>query len=459
MDASLLNVEENQPRLKVSAAARLIAAFSYTIPLIGGALSSFILSRNLRDMSLNEAAGIGVVMASMEEARGPAIISLYLAAICGIVVIVVLVVRMFGQTKTAPPPFWFFGIGGILCLVPAGLFWKADLLVLEALSLGRPFAADGAGVGADINGLVTFSIIAAPIVFIFLLVTSFWPSSSRATGNWSSLITAVAIEILLIATAIAVPYFINEPKRRNQTVNLPVNAKKTVSDVGIERASSMVLILTSDNKLYLEQKQSLPGKAERTENLITKEELPEKLRKFFETKSPDERIVYLKADINASYANVQQVFEVISKAEIEMVGLVVFGVKSESDPYQISPSMFEVKLPAPPDISNVMPRPNPLKLVAMLDDEGKLKLNNDEMGTISDPKKLISRLASIFDDRENNGIFREGTNEVEKSVSLRASKSAKYGDFIKLVEAVKVAAAQPIEVEMDDGSSQLREAK
>ena len=448
MNASISNTQDNKPRLKVSIIARLIGALAYTIPAIGGALSSILLMKMFQALRTSESAGISAVMAGMKEASLPAIVSLYLAALFGFVVIVVLVVRIIVQTKTASPPIWFFVIGGILCLLPAGLFWKAELLVLEVLSPGSSIGAGGiGGVAADLSRLLMLSVIAAPIVFIVLVVASVLPLSSRSKKKWSSLIGATAIEILLIAVAIAIPFLIDGPKRKNEIVNLPANVEYADSDADIGKESSMILTLTSDNKLYDRQKQG----AERTGSIINKEELPEKLAEFFETKTPDKRIVYFKADIDTSYENVLQVFDGIRKADVDKAGLVVIGKKDESDQYQIEPLMFEVKLPAPLDETDNDPvKPNPLMLVATLEKDGKLRLNNDEMGTVTDPKKLVDKLREIFKLRENNGVFAEGTNEIEKTIFLRVSKSTKYGDFIKLVEAVKGAGSQPVGIQIDD---------
>jgi len=59
-------------------------------------------------------------------------------------------------------------------------------------------------------------------------------------------------------------------------------------------------------------------------------------------------------------------------------------------------------------------------------------------------------LTEVFKDREVRGVLREGTNEVEKTVFLKVSKSSKYGDFIKLVEAVRGAGAEPVGIQIDD---------
>lgn len=451
MNASMMNSEENQPRLKVSVTARLIAAFAYTIPAIGGALSSILLMNVFQALRENESAGIIAVMAGMKEASLPALVSIYLAAIFGLIVIAVLIARMIVPTKTSSPPIWFFIFGGVLCLVPAGLFWKAQLLVIEVLSPGSSIGAGGmASAGADLSRLLVLSVIAAPIVFILLVVASVVPLSSRSKRKWSSLFAAAAVEVLLIATAVAIPFLINGPKRINEIVNLPANVKNADDDYDIERESSMILTLTSDNKLYLRQKSNVPDKLERTENITSREELPEKLIKFFEMKSPEKRIVYLKADVNVSYENVLQLFDIIRKADIDKVGLVVVGAKNEDDPYQINPLRFEVKLPQPIDKGNEVLKPNPLTLVAMLENDGKMLLNNEAIGMISDTKHLEIMLVRVFKDRENNGIFREGTNEIEKTVFLKVSKSSKYGDFIKLVEAVKNTNANPIGIQIDD---------
>ena len=133
MDASMVNDGGNQPSLKVSILARLISTLSYTIPAIGGALSSIFLMNAMRALRENETAGVTAVMRGLAEATIPVLGSLYLGVFCGIAVIAVLVGRMIVQTKTASPPSWFFVISGILFLVPAGLFCEAESLIIEVL--------------------------------------------------------------------------------------------------------------------------------------------------------------------------------------------------------------------------------------------------------------------------------------------------------------------------------------
>jgi biopolymer transport protein ExbD len=47
-------------------------------------------------------------------------------------------------------------------------------------------------------------------------------------------------------------------------------------------------------------------------------------------------------------------------------------------------------------------------------------------------------------------VFREGTNEVEKTIFLKSPKLAKYGDVVKVIDAAKLAGASPIGLQIDD---------
>jgi len=133
--------------------------------------------------------------------------------------------------------------------------------------------------------------------------------------------------------------------------------------------------------------------------------------------------------------------------DVLLVLLIIFMVISPS-----KPSRFEAKVPAEPkpDEQNVVLKPNPNTLIVFVDKENKIKLNQDEMGNIADPSSLINKLTETFNYRDANGIFREGTNETEKTVFIKAPRSVKYGEVAKVVDAVKSAGAQPVGLQIDD---------
>jgi biopolymer transport protein ExbD len=118
----------------------------------------------------------------------------------------------------------------------------------------------------------------------------------------------------------------------------------------------------------------------------------------------------------------------------------------------LKPSRFEAKVPAEPkDQQEVNVKPNPLTLVVAINKETKgITLNNENFGDVSDTEKLNNKLSEIFRERENNGVFREGTNEVEKTIFIKSPKSIRYGDVVRVIDAAKSAGASPIGLQIDD---------
>jgi biopolymer transport protein ExbD len=133
--------------------------------------------------------------------------------------------------------------------------------------------------------------------------------------------------------------------------------------------------------------------------------------------------------------------------DVLLVLLIIFMIISPMKPHK-----FEAKVPAEPkDDAQVNVKPNPLTLVVAIDrSTGKLKLNNDDVGVVTDTTDLTDRLISIFKDRDDNGVYREGTNEVEKTVFVKAPKTVKYGNVVKVIDGIKMAGAQPIGLQIDD---------
>jgi len=133
--------------------------------------------------------------------------------------------------------------------------------------------------------------------------------------------------------------------------------------------------------------------------------------------------------------------------DVLLVLLIIFMVISP-----LKPSRFEAKVPAEPkDQPQVDVKPNPLTLVVSVNRETRgITLNNDPAGNVDDPSQLTNRLNEIFKQRENNGVFREGTNQVEKTIFIKSPKSVRYGDVVRVIDAAKMAGAEPIGLQIDD---------
>ena len=220
--------------------------------------------------------------------------------------------------------------------------------------------------------------------------------------------------------------------------NLPQNIISADEDVNIAKESSCVITVNDDGGTFFIGKEQ-----------ISETQLTAKIVEKMKDKTPDKRIVYIESAVSVSYQTIVKLLDLIRKADIDKAGLVAFRKKFEK--LGEIPSMIEVKLPAEAkldDLENL--RPNPLTLVVSIDKSGALRLNMDSAGNVNDSNSLTNKLSDIFKDREKNGVFREGTNEVEKTVFIKASKSLKYGDVVKVIDAVKVAGSQPIRIQIDD---------
>ena len=133
--------------------------------------------------------------------------------------------------------------------------------------------------------------------------------------------------------------------------------------------------------------------------------------------------------------------------DVLLVLLIIFMVISP-----LKPSRFAAKVPAEPkNQQNLDVKPNPLTLVIGINRETRaVTLNNDSTGNVDDAEALTNRLRGIFKDREANGVFRENSNEIEKTVFIKAPKSVHYGDVVKVIDAAKMAGAEPIGLQIDD---------
>lgn len=131
--------------------------------------------------------------------------------------------------------------------------------------------------------------------------------------------------------------------------------------------------------------------------------------------------------------------------DVLLVLLIIFMVISP-----LKPSAFRANVPSEPTPDN-MANPNPTTLVVAIKSDSSLEINNQkDFGTVTEPTNLISKLSETFKVREENGVFRPGTNEIEKTVFIKAPRQMKYGEIAKIVDAVKQSGAAPIGLQIDN---------
>ena len=133
--------------------------------------------------------------------------------------------------------------------------------------------------------------------------------------------------------------------------------------------------------------------------------------------------------------------------DVLLVLLIIFMVITP-----VKPSKFEAKVPAEPKNEQQLDvKPNPLTLVVAINRENRsISLNNESAGSVDDPTALTAKLTDIFNQRTTNGVFRENSNEVEKTIFIKSPTLVKYGDVVKVIDAAKMAGASPIGLQIDD---------
>ncbi len=140
--------------------------------------------------------------------------------------------------------------------------------------------------------------------------------------------------------------------------------------------------------------------------------------------------------------------------DVLLVLLIIFMVVSP-----LKPTDFKTKIPQESK-QDTNANPHPDTLVVALNSDSSLRLNTEnDLGTVQDPNKLIKRLSQVFQERAKNHAYAEGaefrTNlteaeKIQKTVFIKAPRSIDYGSVIKVIDAVKIAGASPISLQVDN---------
>lgn len=105
------------------------------------------------------------------------------------------------------------------------------------------------------------------------------------------------------------------------------------------------------------------------------------------------------------------------------------------------------------EIPNPIPKglPNYDSLLHILvDEKGKITINSQDVGNISNTKVLQDKLTKLFQERKEIGAYEPNSRKVVKAVGIKADSSTKFGDFMKVLEAIKRSDAEPIVLLFDN---------
>lgn len=139
--------------------------------------------------------------------------------------------------------------------------------------------------------------------------------------------------------------------------------------------------------------------------------------------------------------------------DVLLVLLIIFMVISP-----VKPTDFKAKLPQ--ELKRESREPNINTLVVELNADSTLRLNmENDLGTVHNPEKLIERLSAVFKQRAENRVYAEGfefrtdlseSDKIQKTVFIKAPRGVDYGSVVKVIDAVKIAGAQPISLQIDE---------
>ena len=137
--------------------------------------------------------------------------------------------------------------------------------------------------------------------------------------------------------------------------------------------------------------------------------------------------------------------------DVLLVLLIIFMVVSP-----LKPSAFRAKVPHD---SNVPGIPHPDTLLVNIGSDLSLTLNRETgLGSAEDPTLLTDRLREVFRLRVENQDYSEtetndpgftASDRIQRTVFIKAPKNMAYGNVAKVVDAVKLAGAVPISLQVD----------
>lgn len=164
----------------------------------------------------------------------------------------------------------------------------------------------------------------------------------------------------------------------------------------------------------------------------------------------DEPTGKAKSSKAVPYINVTPLIDVL------LVMLIIFMVITP-----LKPSRFEADIPTQRDPNEDLSqlKPNPLTLVVSIGNDLQLKLNQDSIGSVNDTAALSQKLLQLFQQRKDTRAYKIGmetrtdvpdSERIEKTVFVKAPRSVKYGDVVKVIDAIKGAGANPVGLQVDD---------
>ena len=138
--------------------------------------------------------------------------------------------------------------------------------------------------------------------------------------------------------------------------------------------------------------------------------------------------------------------------DILLVLLIIFMVITP-----LKPTRFKTLVPERSEEMSAAAKQSPRTLIVAIDKDLKVTLTRGATqiseASVNEVGALASRLAAEFKERKDQQIWKEGfesradltpDDRIEKTVFVKAPQTFKYGDVVKVIDAIKGAGASPV---------------
>src|SRR2546423_6193884 len=142
--------------------------------------------------------------------------------------------------------------------------------------------------------------------------------------------------------------------------------------------------------------------------------------------------------------------------DILLVLLIIFMVITP-----LRPARFKTLIPQPPE--DTREKVSPRTLIVSVGQDLSMKLIRGQTvvaeGSVSDAGAVAERIAREWRERKDAGDWKTGfegradlapDERIERTVFVRAPRSARYGEVAKVIDAIKGAGAQPVGLQTDE---------
>jgi len=133
--------------------------------------------------------------------------------------------------------------------------------------------------------------------------------------------------VLLIIFMVVTPFL-----QQGVSVTLPRDMRNPEEDPAIIKETSVVVAITAEGDLFIGKKK------------IDRDQLKTEIDQKMATKTEEERIVYIRSDVNANYGQVVETINLIRDSGIDQIGLVADKRKGAGEGDEGAPA---AEAPAP----------------------------------------------------------------------------------------------------------------